>query len=312
MRVLNNSGRTLMKSGLIFNIQRYSVHDGPGIRTTVFLKGCPLRCAWCHNPEGISPRREILVIETRCLGCGECRSVCGHAAEAAGSGPLPLQVPQCELCGACVEACPADARRLIGEKMSVGQVMEAVLRDRVFFEDSGGGVTLSGGEPLSQPEFLRELLSACRAHGLHTAVDTCGLAPTEQLLGIAPLTDLFLYDLKVIEDSLHTQYTGVSNRQILENLQALGKVHSNIWLRVPLIPGINEGSAALEAAARFASAIPSVRQVSVLPFHATGAKKSERLGRNNNASSFYPPSSDTVAGAVTVFENAGLPARAGG
>jgi len=301
-----------MHSGLVFNIQRYSVHDGPGIRTTVFLKGCPLQCAWCHNPEGISPRREILVIETRCLGCGECRRECPHAAEAPGNGPLPPQVGRCELCGACVEACPAGARRLVGEEMTVSQVMARVLRDRLFFEESGGGVTFSGGEPLSQPEFLRELLSACRAQDLHTAVDTCGMAPTERLLGIAPLTDLFLYDLKIIEDGLHAQYTGVSNRQILDNLQALGKVHANIWLRVPLIAGINEQGEALEAAARFASAIPSVRQVNVLPFHATGVKKSERLGRTNGAPRFRPPSTDAVAGAVKIFQNAGLRARTGG
>jgi pyruvate formate lyase activating enzyme len=300
-----------MRSGLVFNIQRYSVHDGPGIRTTVFLKGCPLRCAWCHNPEGISPKREILVIETRCIGCGECRRVCAHAAESARTGPLP-RMAECELCSACCEACPADARRMVGQEMTVGEVLENVVQDRGFFEDSGGGVTFSGGEPLSQPEFLFELLSTCRSEGVHTAVDTCGMATPEDLLRIARLTDLFLYDLKLVNDSSHARHTGVSNKRILQNLQALGRVHANIWLRVPLIPGVNEHRAALEATARLASKIPGVRQVNVLPFHATGIKKSERLGQAGTAASFLAPSAETVAGAVRIFENAGLQARGGG
>ncbi len=301
-----------MKNGLVFNIQRYSVHDGPGIRTTVFLKGCPLRCAWCHNPEGISPKREIMVIEGRCLGCGECRAVCPRAAEAEGEGPLSPRVAECELCGACSAACPVEARRIIGEDMTVDQVMATVLQDRVFYEESGGGVTFSGGEPLMQSEFLYELLSACRLQGLHTAVDTCGMAPKDELLRIASLTDLFLYDLKLIEDTSHREYTGVSNKRILENLLALGKMHSTIWVRIPLIPGVNEHDSALEEAARFAANIPGVRQVNLLPFHATGAKKFERLGRASTASEFCPPQPEAVAKAVKVFENAGLEVRTGG
>ncbi len=301
-----------MKRGLVFNIQRYSVHDGPGIRTTVFLKGCPLRCAWCHNPEGISPKREIMVIEARCIACGECRTACPHAAEAPGSGALPPRTAECELCGACCAACPVDARRMIGQEMTVEQVMQAVLQDRVFFEESDGGVTFSGGEPLMQPEFLHALLSACRSQGLHTAVDTCGMAATDRLLQIAPLTDLFLYDLKLIDDSSHLHYTGVSNERILENLQALGKVHSQIWVRVPLIPGANAHGSALEAAARFTSTIASVRQVNLLPFHTTGAKKFERLGHASAASKFRPPPPEVVADAVKIFENAGMKVRTGG
>jgi len=301
-----------MQSGLVFNIQRYSVHDGPGIRTTVFLKGCPLRCAWCHNPEGISLKREILVIEAHCIGCGECVRVCAHAADVPGKGPLPPRMAECDLCGACCEACPAEARRMVGQEMTVREVLERVVQDRVFFEDSGGGVTFSGGEPVSQPEFLHELLSACRSQGLHTAVDTCGMATPDDLLRIAPLTDLFLYDLKLVEDSSHTHYTGVSNKRILQNLQALGKVHANIWVRVPLIPDVNEHTAALEAAAQFAAQTPGVRQVNVLPFHATGIKKSERLGQATIGATFRAPTAETVAAAVRIFETAGLHTRAGG
>ncbi|HEY5912712.1 MAG TPA: glycyl-radical enzyme activating protein [Verrucomicrobiae bacterium] len=301
-----------MQSGLVFNIQRYSIHDGPGIRTTVFLKGCPLRCVWCQNPEGISRRREIVMLENRCIGCGECRRACRHATEDPGTGTLSVRLQQCELCGVCCQACPSEARRMMGEEMTVAQVLEAVLRDRVFFQDSGGGVTFSGGEPLMQPEFLKALLWGCRMQRLHTAVDTCGMIATEELLAVASLTDLFLFDLKLMEETAHARYTGASNNLILRNLRALGNVHSNIWVRVPLIPGINDTSAALEAAARFASSIRGVRQVNVLPFHATGVRKRERLGQSNSLPALHPPAPEALAGAIQIFEKAGLQARAGG
>ena len=301
-----------MQKGVIFNIQKYSVHDGPGIRTTVFLKGCPLHCPWCHNPEGMSRRRELVVLENRCIGCGQCRLACRYGAVAPGDGPLPARMEECELCGACVEACPTGGRQIVGQELSVGQVLEAVLQDRVFYEESRGGVTFSGGEPLSQPEFLRGLLAACRDQGVHTAVDTCGLAHKEDLLAVAALTDLFLYDLKFMDDAKHQQYTGVSNILILENLQALGRAHERIWLRVPIIPGINADQADLEAAARFAATIPGVRQVNLLPFHRTGLPKARRLGKTNGLTGVQPPSDDVMSRALGVFAKAGLATRAGG
>ncbi len=303
----------MTKSGFVFNIQRYSVHDGPGIRTTVFFKGCPLRCAWCHNPEGIAPKTEIMLVETRCIACGECRKACVHALGAPGEGPLPLRMARCDLCGACCEACPADARRTVGKEMTVDQVMDCVLQDCIFFEESGGGVTFSGGEPLMQPKFLYELLSACRSQGLHTAVDTCGMAAKDDLLAIAPLTHLFLYDVKLMEDAPHRRYTGASNEHILQNLRALAQVHTNIWVRVPLVPGVNDQTSALAEVAKMVSALPSVRQVNVLPYHATGAKKTKRLGQTGGSRSmFQPPSATELAEAVKVFEHAGLAARIGG
>ena len=327
--------------GLIFNIQKYSVQDGPGIRTTVFLKGCPLACAWCHNPEGISPKRELLVVETLCLGCGQCRRACpgesgvsgeprpasagaqcsaeagqgigdGQWSMADGKGALPARNEGCVLCGACVAACPAEARRMVGEEMSVEQVMAAVGQDRVFYDDSSGGVTFSGGEPLAQFEFLRAALTACRAQGLHTAVDTCGLAPTGHQLAIAPLTDLFLYDLKLMDEARHRQYTGAPNGLILRNLQALGRAHGCIWVRVPLVPGINDQPADLEAIAGFTAGIPGVRQVNLLPFHRTGLQKFARLGQTSPAAEIRPPTPEAVAEAAELFRAHGLAVRAGG
>ncbi len=301
-----------MAHGVVFNIQRYSVHDGPGIRTTEFLKGCPLECAWCHNPEGISPRREMVVLEGRCIACGECRTVCPFGQELCGDGPLPVNHGRCTLCGACVEACPTGARQVVGREMTVADVLAELRKDRVFFEESGGGVSFSGGEPLRQPAFLAELLAGCRAEGLHTAVDTCGMVRTEELLQIAALADLFLYDLKLMNEDRHLQYTGVSNRAILENLQALGRVHPQIWVRVPLVPGVNDDRASLESMARFVAGVPGVRQVNVLPFHRTGLPKARRVGRTARLEGVAAPSAQAVEDALAVFREWGLDARAGG
>lgn len=301
-----------MAHGVVFNIQRYSVHDGPGIRTTVFLKGCPLECAWCHNPEGISPRREMVVMEGRCMECGECRTVCPFGQELTEDGPLPVSDTRCTLCGACVEVCPTGARQVVGREMTVSEVLAEIRKDRVFIEESGGGVSFSGGEPLMQPAFLAALLTDCRAEGLHTAVDTCGMVRTEELLKIAALTDLFLYDLKLMDDARHLQYTGVSNRVILENLRALGGVHSRIWVRVPLVPGVNDDRPSLESMAQFVAGVPGVRQVNVLPFHRTGLAKARRVGRTDQLEGVATPSAAAVEDALAVFRERGLDARAGG
>lgn len=300
-----------MAHGLVFNIQRYSVHDGPGIRTTVFLKGCSLNCAWCHNPESIAPQRETVVLENRCIRCGECLRVCPVCEDPCDEG-VPVPATNCTRCGACVEVCPTTARQIIGTEMSSAEVLQVALRDRVFYEESGGGVTFSGGEPLLQPAFLVETLGACRSAGLHTAVDTCGMVSTEDLLAVAPLTDLFLYDLKLIDEAAHLRHTRGSNRQILANLRALGEVHSRIWLRVPLVPGVNDDRAALEASARFAAGVPGVCQVNVLPYHGNGVAKSFRLGRSVPQNGFQTPSSEKIAEAVAIFREQGLTAKAGG
>ena len=292
-----------MQFGVVSNIQKYSIQDGPGIRTTVFLKGCPLDCWWCHNPEGRSPKPEIVVIESRCIRCGECIKACPHACS-------PRE--PCKVCGACVDACPTGARQAVGKRMSADEVFDEIVKDGIFYDESEGGVTFSGGEPLMQPKFLKALLVKCRSKGIHSAVDTCGYAPAEILMDIAPLADLFLYDLKLMDEARHHEYTGVSNSLILENLRLLGQAHGNIWIRVPIIPGVNDGADQLEALARFAASIQGVRQVNLLPYHTPGVPKFRRLGQAYRLADVKPPSADFMESAVAKFHAYGLKTRSGG
>lgn len=301
-----------LETGLVFNLQKYSVHDGPGIRTTVFLKGCPLCCAWCHNPESQSPKPEIVLLENRCAACGECRRVCPFGETLAGEGPLPAHPSECTVCGACADACPTGARQVIGQRMTVAEVMKAVLQDRVFYEDSKGGVTFSGGEPLTQPVFLKAMLEACRARGLNTAVDTCGMACTDLLLEVGRLADLVLFDVKMMDDARHLQYTGVSNRPILENLRQLDAVHENIRLRVPFIPGINDDRENLAGVARLAAGLKNVRQINLLPYHKIGLSKSLRIRHTYQMTGVEPPSPQRMEQAAELFRESGLNVRIGG
>jgi len=305
------AGQPGEQRGWIFNIQRCSVQDGPGIRSTVFLKGCPLCCAWCHNPEGQAPQPELIVLDTRCIACGQCRNACafGQAWDAAQPPRPPAE--NCALCGECVAVCPTGARQLIGEHRSVASVVAAVEPDRIFYDESGGGVTFSGGEPLLQPDFLKALLEACRARGLRTAVDTCGFACTETLLAVAQRADLILFDVKLMEEAKHRQYTGVSNGPILENLRALDRVHKDLWLRVPLIPGINDDAANLDAVARLALGLTGLRQISLLPYHRAGALKFPRLGQACALADLEPPSASAVERAAAHLRAFGLEVRTG-
>lgn len=286
--------------GRIFNIQRYSLQDGPGLRTTVFLKGCPLSCAWCHNPESQDLGKAFLKHEERCIACGSCFDACGP-------GEVPSDCPE-----ACVDACPTGARQLLGRDVDVDELLEDLLRDRLFFDQSGGGVTLSGGEPLLQPTFVKAMLAALRQRGVHTALDTCGLGRREDLLEAAALSDLVLFDLKHMDDAQHRRWTGAGNGTILANLEALGVVHSQIWIRVPVIPGVNDDLENLEATARFVSAIPGVRRLDLLPYHSTGTAKFRRLGREYSLEQVPSPTAERMAGLADLFRAHGITATIGG
>jgi len=249
--------------GTLFDIKPFAVHDGPGIRTTLFFKGCPLRCAWCHNPEGFSPLPHLVVRPERCIACRECLSACPE------NNPLTettLQ-PTCQICGACVEACPAEARELAGRTVTVEEVMAQVLKDRPFFEDSGGGVTFSGGEPLAQPEFLLSLLSACGKEEIHRAVDTSGHAPRSVIADVATKTDLFLFDLKHMDSEAHQRLTGVENDRILSNLSYLATKGANLTIRIPLIPGFNDSKEHMNQVGRFLTGLNAIPPAHLLPYH---------------------------------------------
>lgn len=301
-----------MESGFVFNIQKYSLHDGPGIRSTVFLKGCPLCCQWCHNPESIAPKREIIVVESRCMACGECRQACEFGESVTGIGMLPPRHDQCTLCAECVDACPTGARQMIGRTMTVAEVVAEVVKDRIFYEDSQGGVTISGGEPLMQPRFTQALLAALREAGIHTALDTTGFGCTEHLLAAAKVADLVLYDLKAFDEQRHRELTGVTNRNILANLTALNETHRNVWIRLPFVPGFNDDLVELRKIAELVAKLRSVTLVNLLPFHRSGLHKYERLGQVHGLHGVEVPSEEAMERAAAVFREFNLPVKIGG
>jgi pyruvate formate lyase activating enzyme len=294
MMTVADSPESTILLGRVFNIQRCSVHDGPGIRTTVFLKGCPLSCSWCHNPEGIDETPVMMISADRCLTCGACEEACPVGEGGAVPAGVPWDRNRCTSCGSCVEACPADARELVGRDLDVGEVVDMLEKDRVFFDASGGGVTFSGGEPLAQPEFLRGCLRECRRRGLHTTVDTCGLVPRETLLEVAELADLVLYDLKHMDPGRHRAQTGAGNRIILDNLCALSESGEEVWVRIPLIPGFNDDPANIEATGAFLESLPRPHRVFVLPYHDIADGKRARMGQSGDRVALLSPNAETL------------------
>lgn len=296
-------------TGIVFNIQRFSVHDGPGIRTTVFLKGCSLRCFWCHNPEGIRPGPEIQFFPNKCIGCGECRAVCSGSAHIIQDGTHLYLRENCEICGRCAEACFAGALELTGQVVTVEQVMAEVLADRAFYENSGGGVTLSGGEPLLQREFTRELLKRSRAEGLHTAVETTANCRWERLAELLPLTDLVMMDIKHMDPEKHRAATGGSNGRILANAQRLMETSVPVVFRVPVVPTVNDTAQEIGAIAAFVQDLTEIRRKShagtsdlpplpsleLLAFHRLAADKYRSLGMDYRASQLHAPPREHMA-----------------
>lgn len=264
---------------IVFDIQKFSLHDGPGIRTTVFLKGCPLRCVWCHNPESWHPKPELLFSAAKCIGCGKCAAVCPNRAHRFEAGQHVFSRNLCLACGKCADVCPVEALELCGRFLTVEEVMTEVRKDCVFYENSGGGLTLSGGEPMMRPEFTFALLDAAKKEGIHTALESCGFAPLQEFARILPVTDLFLFDIKTMDEAKHLRFTGQDNRLILSNLEFLSGAGAEITLRCPLIPGLNDTPDELARLGQLAERLPGVKAIDVEPYHPLGVSKAERLGQ---------------------------------
>lgn len=308
-------------TGKTYDIQGFSVQDGPGIRTTVFLKGCPLRCPWCHSPESQEFKTELNWMSIRCLGldkCGKCLGVCPaitpsfESRDAAGNSILypSIDKSKCDDCGACAEKCTAGALYMCGTDQTIDEVMHRLLRDKPFYDESGGGVTISGGEALCQPEFTIALLERCKENGIHTAVDTTGHVKWEVIENVLPFTDLFLYDLKCMDSKLHQQVIGVPNERILENAQNIAAAGGRLWIRIPVIPMLNDSDEHFERYCRFLSGIRnSIDIVQLLPYHKMGISKHDRLLRNEKIFVAEPPSDDLMEKHKARLENCGLNVR---
>ncbi len=305
-----------VSTATIARIARSAVHDGPGVRTVVFFKGCPLRCAWCHSPETQQASPELALYRDRCIRCHACLDTCPNEAISERDGSVRVDRQRCRACGDCVAGCPAMAREVIGRPADVDDVMRAIERDLVFYEQSGGGVTLSGGEPLQQAGFARELLRRCRDRRISTAVETCGLAGAQALLALAEWTDLFLYDIKIVDEGRHRELTGASNRRILANLRLLASSRARVRVRFPLVPAVNDDEQNVRALGACAAAL-GIREIDVLPYHRAGLAKFERFDRLPPAlaggpGAIAPPDPSRVEAVIDVLRGYGLDARAGG
>jgi pyruvate formate lyase activating enzyme len=306
---MSNSDR-----GIIFNIQGYCIHDGPGIRTTVFLKGCPLKCLWCQNPESHSFHPELLFAEKKCTGCGECVQACPEKAIRMQGKVSQTDRRLCKSAGLCVDSCPNEARAAIGRRATADEVFKEIAADSLFYEESGGGVTLGGGEPLAQPEFAVAVLKKCRDAGIHTALDTCGHARWSTAREVLRHTDLVLFDFKHMNPEMHEKYTGVSNELILQNAE---KIHHEMSIamraRVTLVPGFNDSSENIEATAGFiADRLSNAVSVHLLSYHRLGEAKWERLDRKNETAAIEIPGQQQLEECRRIFKFFGLTATMGG
>jgi len=302
----------LMKKGIIFDIKKYAIHDGPGIRTTVFFKGCPLNCWWCHNPEGQNPKPELVYRKSRCIGCGECVEPCSQQAISLKTKLIALNRKNCILCGKCTQACPSEALSFAGKQTNVEEVMEEIEKDRTFYDESGGGVTFSGGEPFQQPSFLNELLTECKNRDIHTTVNTCGHTKYETINKMQDKIDLFLYDIKIMNPEKHAKYTGASNTQILNNLKNLANNGGTIMINFPIIPTINDDNKNIEDTAKLISSLPNIERVNILPYHRAGIEKYRNLGKPYKLNKIQPPSNQKIQSIKKKIEAAGLKVEIGG
>ena len=298
--------------GVIFDIKKYAIHDGPGIRTTVFFKGCPLRCVWCHNPESWSKEPQPMFRVNRCVRCGECVATCpAHAIQMVDGLPQTNR-DVCTRCGSCLASCSQQARDIAGQQISVEAVIAEVSKDIVFYDESGGGVTFSGGEPMAQSAFLQAVLAGCKAAGIHTAVDTCCHAKKESFEGILGLTDLFLCDVKHLDPDKHQQFTGVDNATILDNLAFLAQSGGEIIVRIPVVPGFNDTPEEITAIADFVKSLKTVQQIDLLPYNSGGVSKSQRLGETIEILQEDRPADEAMERLGECIRGAGFETTVGG
>lgn len=304
-----------MKQPIITNIQKYSIHDGEGIRTTIFFKGCPLSCEWCHNPETQKYHKTVLYYEERCTGCGACVKECEESAIRMEGPAVITDRNTCTACGNCTDACINNARELCGTTYEIQKLVEEVLKDRAFYETSGGGATLSGGEVLAQdPDYIETLMQRLTARGIKVNIDTCGAVPFERIERILPYTDTFLYDVKLLDEEKHIKYTGSSNRQILDNLKELSRRGAGIYIRIPVIGGVNDNEEEMRQIGRFLKENHiQYKQINLLPYHNTGSSKYQQLDWKYEGEEFYVPSKEQMEAFRKILEQEGAgPVKIGG
>ncbi|MBI9070111.1 MAG: glycyl-radical enzyme activating protein [Melioribacteraceae bacterium] len=302
-----------MNSGLIFDVKRYAINDGPGIRITFFFKGCSLNCAWCHNPESISKDIQKMYSADKCIGCGTCVDECPKTALTLTERGIITNSELCNMCGICAEVCPTGAIEMSGRMETVDDIMKMIENEQIFFDQSGGGVTFSGGEPILHYDVLIDLLDKCGERGIHRTVDTAGLVGTEKLLEVAKRTDLFLYDLKMIDEDKHKRWTDVSNKKILENLQKLSKTGAEINIRIPLIKGVNTDDENIVKTAEYVSSLAGKKKkVNLLPYHNIAQKKYTKLGEEYDESGMGEPGKELIDSIVAKFNEYEIEVVVGG
>jgi pyruvate formate lyase activating enzyme len=302
-----------MPQSLIFDIKRYAINDGPGIRVVVFFKGCNLHCAWCHNPESISSDIEKMYAPSKCIKCGSCVDACPENAITLTHKGIVTNPDICKMCGKCAEVCPTKAIEMSGKEMSVSEIMDTIEKERVFFDQSGGGVTFSGGEPLIHTKMLIDLLEKCGKRGIHRAVDTAGNVSTETILNVAKQTDLFLYDLKIMDSVLHRKWINSGNEKILHNLKAIAVAGASIIIRIPIIGGVNDTEENIRHTARFISELAGdKKEVHLLPYHNIARHKYMKLGRPDDFETLHEPDTKTLERAITIFGEYGIKTSVGG
>jgi len=302
-----------MSESLIFDIKRYAINDGPGIRVVIFFKGCNLKCSWCHNPESISAKVEKMYAPAKCIKCGSCVEVCPEKAITLTAEGIITDPELCKMCGRCAEVCPTKAIEMSGKVMSVPEIMDIIEKERIFFDQSGGGVTFSGGEPLVHKKMLIELLDECGKRGIHRAVDTAGNVSSKTILEVAKRTDLFLYDLKIMDSVLHRKWTNAGNSRIISNLKALSDSGAHIIIRIPLIGGVNDTERNIEQTAKFISGLAGEKKlVHLLPYHNIAQNKYMKLGKSDDFEKLIEPGKEELARAIAKFEEYGIVASVGG